>query len=180
MIDLIRLANAIRQLCLRDEDDGPISSKGRVQRWLIDLRPLLLRRDCLAKLAAVFWELHRDLGPFQIGTTESAGIPLLTAILMSAPPEHAKISGFIVRKQRKTTGMCQTIEGAVTNAPIVLVDDILNSSSSAEKARVALAAMGARSLACLSSSTSDRQPRSNGEGETASTSDRCSPSQISI
>ncbi len=48
------------------------------------------------------------------------------------------VNGFIVRKERKTYGTGSSIEGALTDAPIVMVDDVLNSGSSLEKARVVL------------------------------------------
>jgi outer membrane protein assembly factor BamB len=48
------------------------------------------------------------------------------------------VNGFIVRKERKTYGTGGLIEGALNDAPIVIVDDILNSGSSLEKVRVVL------------------------------------------
>ena len=46
------------------------------------------------------------------------------------------MNGFIVRKERKTYGTGGLIEGTLTDAPIVIVDDIVNSGSSLEKVRV--------------------------------------------
>ena len=134
--------DGIRRLSLRDKADRPISSSGGIQNWLIDLRPVLLQRDLLAAIASLFWERFTDAGPFQIATMESAGIPLLTAIMLSAPASHADLSGLIIRKSRKTTGMGQLVEGRATREPIILVDDILNSGTSAERARLALATEG--------------------------------------
>ena len=73
---------------------------------------------------------------------ETAAIPLLSAILFSCPKERAPLNGLIIRKERKTTGRGRAIEGDLTQAPIVLIDDILNSGESAEKARVVLEAVG--------------------------------------
>jgi hypothetical protein len=39
---------AIVRLSLHGEEARPISSTGRDQKWLIDLRPVFLRRDALA------------------------------------------------------------------------------------------------------------------------------------
>ena len=44
----------------------------------------------------------------------------------------------MVRKERKTYGLQQLIEGELTDRPIVLVDDMMNSGESLEKARVVL------------------------------------------
>ena len=76
------------------------------------------------------------------GALESAGIPLLTALLLLAPEERGKANGFVIRKDRKTTGMGNLIEGEVGEEPIVLIDDILNSGASAEKARAVIEATG--------------------------------------
>ncbi|MDP8996462.1 MAG: PQQ-binding-like beta-propeller repeat protein [Pseudomonadota bacterium] len=134
--------DGIRRLCLRDKFDRPISSSGGIQNWLIDLRPALLQRELLQAIAALFWERFSNKGPFQICTVESAGIPLLTAILLQAPSGRAGLSGVIIRKTRKSTGLGNLIEGKLTDDPIVLIDDILNSAKSAEFARNALVSEG--------------------------------------
>ena len=119
-----------------------ISPKGAEQSWLIDLRTVFMHRSTLERIAQEFWALHREAPRFQIGGMESAGIPLLTALLLSAPDGRGEVNGFIMRKERKTTGEGNSIEGRLTDEPIVFVDDILNSGASAEKARMVLAAVG--------------------------------------
>jgi outer membrane protein assembly factor BamB len=57
---------------------------------------------------------------------------------MKSKARGTPVNGFIVRKERKTYGAGNLIEGAVTDAPIVIVDDIINSASSLEKVRVVL------------------------------------------
>ncbi len=76
--------------------------------------------------------------PFQVGAVETAAIPFLSAILMKSLSRGTPVNGFIVRKERKTYGAGNAIEGALTGAPIVMVDDVLNSGASMEKARVVL------------------------------------------
>jgi orotate phosphoribosyltransferase len=119
-----------------------ISPKGGLQNWLIDLRAVFMRSDVLAAIADEFWAINQDRARFQVGGMETAAIPLLTAILLRAPDRHRPINGFIIRKERKTTGLGKIIEGHVTDAPIVLVDDVLSSGKSAERARVAVEAAG--------------------------------------
>lgn len=77
----------------------------------------------------------------QLAGMESAAIPLLTGLLLEKPAA-VEASGLIVRKERKPTGLAKAIEGDITGDPVLLVDDILNSSDSAEKARVVLAEAG--------------------------------------
>lgn len=69
---------------------------------------------------------------------ESAAIPLLSAILMKSQARGMPLNGFIIRKERKTYGTGNSIEGTLTRDPILLVDDVLNSGRSLEKARAIL------------------------------------------
>src|SRR4051812_11830291 len=121
-------------------DAKPISTRGRFQSWMIDLRAAFMRPDLLAAVADEFWSLNGDRDQFQIGGMETAAIPLLTAILLRAPERHRGVNGFIIRKERKATGLGRIIEGEITEAPVVLVDDIINSAKSAEKGRAAVEA----------------------------------------
>ena len=88
--------------------------------------------------AELFWEECAGRMPFQVGGMEAAAIPLLSAILMKSVSRGTPVNGFIVRKERKTYGAGGSIEGTLTDAPIVIVDDLLNSGASMEKARVVL------------------------------------------
>ena len=138
--DIETIKEAVLRVALKRAGPGVVllSSKGRALEWLFDLRPLFLDRGLLARIADRFWTLYSNKEPFQIGAIETAAIPLLTAVLMRAPAERGRVSGFIVRKERKTSGLGNIIEGSVTHEPIVLLDDLVNSGSSLEKARVAL------------------------------------------
>jgi outer membrane protein assembly factor BamB len=57
-----------------------------------------------------------------------------------APEERRPVNGLIVRKERKTTGLANSVEGTQNVDPVIFVDDILNSATSAEKARATLSA----------------------------------------
>jgi outer membrane protein assembly factor BamB len=121
-------------------DRPTIARNGAQQAWLLDLRPILLNRHCLSEIATAFWSVYSDRPRFQVATIETAAIPLLTAIILLAPPERGPLNGFVVRKERKATGRGNLIEGSVTEDPIILVDDTLNSGGSIEKAFAVLAA----------------------------------------
>ena len=143
-MDYIR--NSIVELGLRTQErDGLlVSKKGTLQRWLIDLRPIFLRRDLLEQIALAFWERYRNHEPFQLAGMETAAIPLLTALLIYAPPCRGRVNGLIVRKERKTTGLGNAIEGLLSDEPVILVDDVMNSGYSIEKARSVIDAAGGR------------------------------------
>lgn len=121
-----------------------LSPTGRPQNWLIDLRRVFLQRGVLEQIALAFWERHQDQKPFQIAGMETAAIPLLTALVIYAPQQHSGLNAFIIRKERKSTGSGNAIEGEITEQPILLVDDVVNSGTSAGKARAVIERAGHR------------------------------------
>ena len=127
---------------LRADRQRLISPGGANYQWLIDVRRLLMDPVFLDVAAELFWaECGRSL-PFQVGAIETAGIPLLSAILMKSAMRGTPVNGFVVRKERKTHGAGEQIEGVLTDAEILFVDDIFNSGKSLEKAHVVLKQAG--------------------------------------
>jgi outer membrane protein assembly factor BamB/adenine/guanine phosphoribosyltransferase-like PRPP-binding protein len=118
-----------------------VSSSGKSLAWLIDLRPVLLSPLGLDTLVDLFWERYAEQLPFQVGGMEMAAVPLVAAILMSAARNGYDVSGFIIHKERKQYGRMNAIEGEVSDAPILIVDDIFNSGTSLEQTRVVLEAI---------------------------------------
>ena len=108
------------------------------QTVLIDMQRVILRANVLNAVADLFWEMCADKMPFQVGAMESAAIPLLAAILMKSKARGTPVNGFLVRKERKTYGRGSLIDGIITGAPIVIVDDILESGGHLDKVRVVL------------------------------------------
>ncbi len=133
------VSSAVRQRAiLGSEKQRLISAKGNANRWLIDTRRVFMDAKILDAAAELFWEECASRMPFQVGGMEAAAIPLLSSILLKGLARGTPVNGFIVRKERKTYGTGNAIEGNLTDAPIVMVDDILNSGSSMEKARVVI------------------------------------------
>ena len=133
------VSSAIRERAiLYAENQRLISPKGNNNPWLIDLRRVFMDAKSLDAAAELFWQECAGRMPFQVGGMEAAAIPLLSAIMMKSLSRGTPVNGFIVRKERKTYGAGSSIEGGLTGAPIVMVDDLLNSGASMEKARVVL------------------------------------------
>lgn len=121
---------------------GIVSPTGKPFTWLIDMRRVFMRPEFMAEIVRQFWEKFAPDGPVQIGGMEVAAIPLLTAILQAGHEKGHELNGFMVRKERKTYGSQQLIEGELTDRVIILVDDSMNSGESLEKARVVLERAG--------------------------------------
>jgi outer membrane protein assembly factor BamB/orotate phosphoribosyltransferase len=133
------VSSAIRERAiLRGEHERLISPNGNSNKWLIDMRRLFMDAKLLDAAAELFWQDCGGLMPFQVGGMETAAIPFLSAIIMKSLSRGTPINAFTIRKERKTYGTGSSIEGAVTGLPIVIVDDVLNSGRSLEKARVVL------------------------------------------
>ena len=133
------VASFIRERAiLRGKNQRLISPNGNSNSWLIDLRRLFMDAKSLDAAAELFWTECAGRMPFQVGGMEAAAIPFLSAIIMKSLSRGTPVNGFIMRKERKTYGTGGSIEGTLTDAPIVIVDDVLNSGSSMEKARVVL------------------------------------------
>jgi len=137
------VSRAIRERAiLRGENQRLISPAGNNYEWLIDMRRLFMDARLLDAAAELFWQECAGLLPFQVGALEAAAIPLLSAIILKSLARGTPVNGFMIRKERKTYGAGGSIEGSPTAAPIVMVDDILNSGRSLEKARVVLEQAG--------------------------------------
>lgn len=67
---------------------------------------------------------------FQLCGLEFSSIPLITAIQMYAARYKIGINGFTIKKDRKPYGLFNLIEGIPTDAPVIIVDDIINSGKS--------------------------------------------------
>ena len=119
-----------------------ISPVGTDHKWLMDMRRIFMDSRMLNAVAELFWRECESLLPFQVGGMEVAAIPLVAAILMKGVERGTPVNGFIVRKERKSYGQGRLYEGSLTNDPILIVDDLINSGDSLEKIRVVMATEG--------------------------------------
>lgn len=113
-------------------------------RWLFDFRAVILSSTWLNAYAEEFWDRYESQLPFQIAGVETAGIPLVAAIVMKGVARGTPVNGFYVRKSRKREGLMKQIEGTVTNEPVILIDDIVNSGRSIGKVLAVLGDAGLR------------------------------------
>jgi orotate phosphoribosyltransferase len=122
-----------RQGFVRAGEATIISADGRPEAWIFDIKNILLQADILEDVAHLFWEQFASEAPLQIGGMETAGIPLVTCLVLKAKElagqDHA--TGFFIRKARKKYGLMKIIEGTlVPGRKIVLVDDLTNDGKS--------------------------------------------------
>lgn len=143
------LHRAIRDLAvLHGDKQRLLGPRGNVLRWLVDLRRVFMRAELLSAAARLFWETCGDRMPFQVGGVEAGAVPLVAAILVESHKRGTPITGFVVRKERKTYGHGGLIDGEITDAPIIVVDDLVNSARSLEKVRVVIEHFG-KAISCV-------------------------------
>ena len=140
---LERLREIVRcRSVVTDSQQRIVSPLGDEYRWMVDLRPALLDAEVLEICAGVFWDRFGARLPFQIGGLELAAVPLLVALAGEGWRRGTPVNAFVVRRERKAHGLCRRIEGEVTEAPIVAVDDLANRGSAFETLRCVLSEAG--------------------------------------
>jgi len=98
--------------------------------WQFYLREALLVPQFLGFIADEFWKLYAPRfreQPFQLAGAEQASLPIITALLLTGAGIHRlPIHAFTIRKEYKTYGIGNIIEGRPINAPVVFVDDLVS------------------------------------------------------
>ncbi len=115
----------VEQVFVQRQKDSSFRSDNN--GWLMDFRRVCLDPDFLDAYTDIFYERFKDRYPFQVGGMEVAAIPLVAAIIMKMRERGMPVNGFFIRKSRKKTGLLKMIEGKLTDAPVILVDDLINS-----------------------------------------------------
>lgn len=125
------LKHAIEHECLVTKTTEPDLFRYQTKiSWLFDLRMIMLKSTTLNAFSELFWERYKNAPSFQICGIEMAAVPLLAAIIMKFHEKGRPLNGFIIRKSRKKTGLLKMVEGEVTDDPIIIIDDLINSGAS--------------------------------------------------
>lgn len=75
-------------------------------------------------------ESGEESSTIQLCGLETSSIPLMIGLQSYAARFNININSFSVRKSRKTYGLFNFVDGMPTDAPVVIVDDIINSGKS--------------------------------------------------
>ena len=105
--------------------------------WQFFLRRLTHDYKMLNYVCALFFDdlfkkikLNEQDEYFQLCGLETSSIPLLIAMQMYASRYKIGINTFSIRKQRKSYGLFNFIDGIPSKAPVIIVDDLINSGQS--------------------------------------------------
>lgn len=132
--DLVELGRRLyEQSLVRREQEHITDPRGQSIGWLLDTRIPMLDSRVFTEVGTVLAERLDARGVNQVAGFGFGAYSMVCAVL-SAELGKAFRGGFI-RDQRKPHGRRRLVEGPVDRAaPIVLLDDILNSGRSAVKA----------------------------------------------
>lgn len=111
----------------------PAKIPGKIYTWMFYLRRGLFNHEFQSAVSQMFiYQMERCDArlDFQLSGIESAATPLLVGIPLIARVYNDDINAFVVRKEKKEYGLLNTIEGLPNEKPVVMVDDLCNSSSS--------------------------------------------------
>jgi orotate phosphoribosyltransferase len=125
--------NYIDTKCIVRDQEMPGKAPGSTYTWMFYLRNGLFNHQFLINISQMFIYHMERLDPkfnFQLTGLETAATPMLAAIPMVASVMGIDINAFVVRKDRKTYGLLNVIEGAPNNKLAVIIDDLCNSSRS--------------------------------------------------
>ena len=132
---LARLGHQLYQRALVRRDQEPITDpRGQPIGWLLDTRIPMLEGEIFDEIGDVLAERLHARGVYQVAGFGYGSFPIVCSVL-GAEAEGNRFRGGFIRERRKAYGRRRLVEGPVDrSAPVVLVDDILNSGRSASRA----------------------------------------------
>ena len=103
------------------EDDG---------KWIFDFRLAFFQGKYLQQFSSFFWDKYEKEYPFQVWGLELSAVPFISGIVLEWLKRWKNVNGFIIRKERKDSGLWKKIEWNINKEKIIIVDDLINSGSS--------------------------------------------------
>lgn len=134
---LARLGHQLYQRALVRRDQEPITDpRGQPIGWLLDTRMPMLEGEIFDEIGDVLAERLRAREIYQVAGFGYGSFPIVCSVLgADGKDDHPGFRGGFIRERRKAYGRRRLVEGPLDrSAPVVLVDDILNSGRSAARA----------------------------------------------
>ncbi len=152
--DYYYLRDTLRDLLLaRSVRRGDfVLASGRRSSFYIDARLTTMSGDGLAVVGGLGLDrlAARGWAPRSVGGLTLGADPISYALALTAKRRGQLLDAFTVRKQPKSHGTGQRIEGCfATGYPVVIVEDVLTTGSSAREAVSAVEAEGGHVLGVM-------------------------------
>ena len=128
----------IDEKCIIRNTVMPGKLPGTTYTWIFYLRRGLFNHEFLSAVAQMFYyKVEKDIGHFnfQIAGLETASTPMLSSFPIIGRIFKKNINAFSIRKEKKEYWLRNWIEGIPNDKPVLLIDDLCNSSNSLLKAK---------------------------------------------
>ena len=123
-------------------------ASGKESTYYINSKKALFNAEAIWLLGDVLWDLTRDLNIQAIGGLEVGAIPMATAAALRYHEEGRQLEGFFVRKQAKTHGSQERVEGVVkAGMRVAVIDDVFTQGTSVLQAITEVERVGAEVVA---------------------------------
>lgn len=125
-------------------------ASGKKSTYYINSKKALFNAEAVWLLGDVLWEMTRDLNVQALGGLEVGAIPMAVAAALRYHENGQSLEGFFVRKQAKTHGSQERIEGVLHPGDrVAVVDDVLTTAGSALQAIEEIERFGAQVAAVV-------------------------------
>jgi orotate phosphoribosyltransferase len=123
-----------------------VSKEGGLNAWQFYLPVATLNQGFALTISQLFWDEFRERfeqQPFQLCGCEAGGVGVVTALMSWAHHEGFFVNAFVAKKQAKTYGLKNWLEGVVLpDLPVLLVDDVVASGRTLAAHAARLAGFG--------------------------------------
>ena len=125
-------------------------ASGKQSSYYINSKKALFHSESAALLGEALWDRTRDLNIQAIGGLEVGAIPMATAAVVRYHQAGRSLEGFFVRKEAKSHGSRERIEGVLPAAArVAMVDDVLTTGGSVLQAITEVEKAGATVAAVI-------------------------------
>ena len=119
-------------------------ASGKKSSYYVNSKKVLFHAEAITLLGELLFDATRDLDFQAIGGLEVGAIPMSAAALVAFHRAGRPMEGFFVRKQAKSHGSKELVEGQVNAGDkVVVIDDVLTTGGSVVQAIEAVEAVGA-------------------------------------
>jgi len=109
----------------------PGKEEGSWLTWDLHLKNCLLNAEFSSVISQLMLhKIYEEYGSFdfQLAGMQAGSLPLLTSIPLVAKQNGIDVNSFSIKKQRNNYGLYNYLEGLVNNKPVLLIDDICNTT----------------------------------------------------
>jgi orotate phosphoribosyltransferase len=125
-------------------------ASGKESTYYINSKKAIFHSETVWLLGDVLWNMTRDLNVQAAGGLEVGAIPMAAAMAQRYHQEGRALEGFFVRKQAKSHGSQERIEGILRpGSRVAMLDDVLTTGGSVMQAITEVEKIGAEVAAVI-------------------------------